>query len=73
MDDFMGMRSRESDDAIVDNGMFADCSAFHRDVFAYAMSYVPKQPLKAVYADTAALSRGTLFPELDKPFLCAKK
>ena len=39
---------------------------------ALAMAYVPMQCLKNVYGFERALSRGTLFPELDKPFTRAK-
>ena len=34
-----------------------------------AMAYVPVQHLDEVYEVDTALDRGTLFPELDKPFL----
>lgn len=34
-----------------------------------AMAYVPMQHFGATYAPEAALAKGTLFPELDKPFL----
>ncbi len=34
-----------------------------------AMAYVPWQQLKDVYEPEVALCRGTLFAELDKPFL----
>mgnify|MGYP002525802375 CR=1 FL=1 len=34
-----------------------------------AMAYVPLQTLTTVYTDEDALSQGTLFPDLDKPFL----
>ena len=33
-----------------------------------AMAYVPWQTLQEVYEPVMALERGTLFPELDKPF-----
>ena len=32
------------------------------------MAYVPLQCLDGTYAPELALARGTLFPELDKPF-----
>lgn len=32
------------------------------------MAYVPIQQWKDVYSEPDALCRGTLFPELDKPF-----
>ncbi len=34
-----------------------------------AMAYVPYQNMGTTYEADEALSRGTLFPELDKPFL----
>ncbi len=33
-----------------------------------AMAYVPMQKWNEVYSENDALCRGTLFPELDKPF-----
>lgn len=33
------------------------------------MAYVPVQQLNTVYDTDKALERGTLFPELDKPWL----
>lgn len=34
-----------------------------------AMAYVPWQRLERVYDSDKAFCRGTLFPELDKPFM----
>ena len=34
-----------------------------------AMAYVPMQKWNETYEPAMALARGTLFPELDKPFL----
>ena len=39
------------------------------DNFKIAMSYVPYQTLGEIYSEEAALFSGTLFPELDKPFM----
>ena len=39
---------------------------------ALAMAYVPMQCLKNAYSLEKALFSGTLFPELDKPFLAGK-
>ena len=36
---------------------------------ALAMMYVPLQPWEEPYDEMTALSRGTIFPSLDKPFL----
>lgn len=38
---------------------------------ALAMAYVPMQQLKTIYSPETALLKGTLYPELDKPF-CGK-
>lgn len=38
------------------------------NTLALAMAYVPMQCLKTIYSPQTALLRGTLFPELDKPF-----
>ena len=37
-----------------------------------AMAYVPWHQFSSVYEPDRALSAGTIFPELDKPFLAAK-
>ena len=39
------------------------------DNFALAMAYVPMQKLKSLYELDEALKQGTIFPELNKPFL----
>lgn len=36
---------------------------------ALAMAYVPFQPWETPYENDVALSRGTIFPCLDKPFI----
>lgn len=33
-----------------------------------AMAYIPFQQYETVYSPEKALERGTMFPELDKPF-----
>ena len=38
------------------------------DSFPLAMAYVRRQRLDKMYEPEMALIRGTLFPELDKPF-----
>lgn len=38
-----------------------------------AMCYVPLQKLETVYEPETALMQGTLFPELDKPFLGGRR
>lgn len=37
--------------------------------FALAMAYVPWQQWSQTYAPQKAMCAGTIFPELDKPFL----
>ena len=37
--------------------------------FPPAMAYVPWQRLDEMYTPETALERGTLYPELDKPFM----
>lgn len=39
------------------------------DSFPLAMSYVPMQKWRDLYSADVGLSRGTIFSELDKPFL----
>lgn len=41
------------------------------DMLPLAMAYVPMQKFGEIYNESDALMRGTLFPELDKPF-CGK-
>lgn len=38
------------------------------DDLPLAMAYVPMQKFGEIYSESEALTRGTLFPELDKPF-----
>lgn len=42
------------------------------DDLPLTMAYVPMQPLSQVYDEAQALKSGTLFPNLDKPFLGRK-
>ena len=39
------------------------------DSLPLAMAYVPMQKWKTIYNNDVALNRGTIFPELDLPFL----
>lgn len=41
------------------------------DCFPLAMAYIRVQPLEKMYPPETAIERGTLFPDLDKPF-CGK-
>lgn len=45
------------------------CHIFTSQPVSYAMAYVPFQSWRRVYDPTVALERGTIFPELDKPFI----
>ena len=38
-----------------------------------AMAYVPFQQMLEIYETEDALAAGTLFPELDKPFMCGRR
>ncbi|BCN29503.1 spore coat associated protein CotJA [Anaeromicropila herbilytica] len=49
-----------------------DVDSDHIDHMPVAMAYVPWQYMKDVYEPGDALQIGTIFPELDKPFLCYK-
>lgn len=44
-------------------------TSFPRDEYVLAMAYVPWQYFTNVYEPDKALEIGTIFPELDKPFL----
>lgn len=52
-------------------------NAYMKSEFVPAMAYVPWQYFTTVYETDKALEVGTIFPELDKPFLaggrCCKK
>ena len=45
-----------------------DFSKIPLDELPLTMSYVPMQKIGTLYSEQEALCRGTLFPELDKPF-----
>lgn len=51
--------------------MQPDRSAFPSQI-SLAMCYVPFQKLNTVYQEDVALQVGTLFPELDKPWLVGR-
>ena len=52
-----------------DNFPRNNCSDSDCDRWEIAMGYVPWQDLKDVYEPAKALRAGTLFPELEKPFM----
>lgn len=53
------------------------CHCVHRDDplegLALGMAYVPWQNWNTTYTVEKALCRGTIFPELDKPFCGGRK
>lgn len=51
--------------------MQPDRSAFPSQI-SLAMAYVPLQRLNSVYQEDVALQAGTLFPDLDKPWLVGR-
>ncbi len=69
--DGLVLRERESSLNNVSNNMrpgnSGDISRFPKNT-PLAMAYVPYQQWGQVYDDSEALSKGTLFPELDLPF-----
>ena len=46
-----------------------NCSSQDCDNWAIGMGYVPWQKMTNVYEPAQALRTGTLFPELEKPFM----
>lgn len=46
-----------------------DCAIFTRQPVSLAMAYVPLQCWQKLYEPATAFKRGTLFEELDKPFI----
>ncbi|NBI84941.1 spore coat associated protein CotJA [Lachnospiraceae bacterium] len=45
---------------------------WHMDNYALAMAYVPMQKFKNLYELDEGLQHGTIFPELNKPFMGRK-
>ena len=60
LDDVLNMTA-----ASIDEKIDAKCI----DSFPLAMSYVPMQKWRDLYSADVGLERGTIFSELDKPFL----
>ena len=46
-----------------------DCDIFTTQPISLAMAYVPYQQWGKVYDSALGFQRGTIFPDLDKPFL----
>lgn len=53
-------------------GMMPSCPEASMDTFPLAMAYVPMQHFSSVYELNEALQYGTIFPELNKPFMGSK-
>ncbi len=51
------------------SGKTTSCAATHIDNMAVAMAYVPWQKWMGTYDVDTALAKGTIFPQLDLPFL----
>ena len=51
------------------NGQDTGCSAFTDQPISLAMAYVPTQQWKDLYDTSLGLQRGTIFSQLDKPFI----
>ena len=51
------------------NGQDAGCSAFTDQPISLATAYVPTQQWKDLYDTSLGLQRGTIFSQLDKPFI----
>ncbi len=64
----MDMMNSSADPAIYPGGMFDGMSSLPSDT-AVTMAYVPFQTRKNTYDDDDALCAGTLFKDLNKPFL----
>ena len=60
-----GMMRLENAPGGMEPPVLPDCG----DMQALAMAYVPYQPWENIYDADIALSRGTIFQGLDKPFL----
>lgn len=46
-----------------------DCSIFTTQPISLAMAYVPIQQWEQLYEPSLGLKRGTIFAQLDKPFI----
>ena len=51
------------------NGSAKDGFVLNYNLLALAMGFVPDQIWQNVYNDDVALARGTIFADLDKPFI----
>lgn len=55
--------------SVYDESENCDISAMPLDILPIAMAYVPMQKWQRLYEPDVALDRGTLFSELDLPFI----
>ena len=46
-----------------------DCTIFTAQPISFGMAYIPYQSWCKLYEPAVGFERGTIFPELDKPFL----
>lgn len=60
------MKNSMGEDAVMAT---ISCEQFTNQPISYAMAYVAFQNWEKPYEVDVALSRGTIFPGLDKPFL----
>lgn len=44
-------------------------NAIPQELLSLAMAFVPSQRWQNIYEPTAALARGTIFADIDKPFI----
>ncbi len=54
------------------SSMMPSCAESSFDSLPLAMAYVPMQHFSSVYELNEALLHGTIFPELNKPFMGSK-
>lgn len=52
-----------------ESGSMLPADSIDPRLLSLAMAFVPEQSFEAPYEPSVALSRGTIFPSLDKPFL----
>ncbi len=55
------------------SGMFSDIITPLPENVVPAMAYVPYQQSGKQYSTDVAIQKGTLFPVLNKPFLCGRE
>lgn len=51
------------------NEINENCTLFTAQPVSFAMAYVPLQPWQKVYDAAVGFDRGTIFAQLDKPFI----